>query len=309
VAEFEELLRRLKNWGRWGDADERGALNFITEDKRRKAAQLVRRGRTFSLAIPITNGAGPQTGSAGRINPLHFMTATGCDPASPYDLGAGAGYTDDFLAMAVQGGTQWDALCHIFYDGKLYNGVPAGSVSSAGASRNGIEKVHADFVTRGVLLDVARYKGVDCLEPGYAIDVGDLEGTEREQAVRVGEGDVLVVRTGQMSRVGAFDDWSVFQGPEAGLHWKTAEWLHERCVAAVAADNTMVEASQVLEGVMIPFHMLALCNLGIHLGEFWYLEDLAADCAEDGTWEFMLVAQGLPITGGTGTPVNPLALK
>ena len=309
MADFEEMLARLSNWGRWGADDERGALNYVTDEKRRRAAGLVRRGRTFSLSIPVEGGRGPQRGLGGRINPLHFMTATGCDPSGPVDLGHGCRYTDDFLAMTVQGGTQWDALCHIFYDGKLYNGHPASAVTSRGAARNGIEKVHADFVTRGVLLDVAREKGVDCLERGYAITAADLEAAERTQGVAVESGDVLLVRTGQMSTVVGFRDWSAFHGTEAGLHWETAEWLHEREVAAVAADNSMVEASGVLEGVVIPFHMLALCKLGIHLGEFWYLEELADDCADDGVWEFLLVAQGLPIVGGTGTPVNPLALK
>jgi kynurenine formamidase len=309
MADFEELLEKLKSWGRWGDDDERGSLNHISEEKRRRAAGLVRRGRTFSLAIPIANGRGPQRGLGGRINPLHFMTATGCDPSGLVDLGHGCRYTDDFLAMTVQGGTQWDALCHIFYDGTLYNGHPASSVTSQGAARNGIDKVHADFISRGVLLDAAREKGVTCLEPGHAIRTADLEAAEKAQGVRVESGDILLVRTGQMSTVGDFSDWSAFHGKEAGLHWETAEWLHEREVAAVAADNSMVEATGVREDAAIPFHMLALCNLGIHLGEFWYLEALADDCAEDGVWEFMLVAQALPIVGGTGAPVNPLALK
>lgn len=309
MADFEDLLKRLKTWGRWGERDERGALNHITREKRRSAAGLVRRGATFSLAIPVANGRGPQRGLGGRINPLHFMTATGCDPAGGIELGYGCRFTDDFLAMTVQGGTQWDALCHIFYGDQLYNGHPATSVTSSGAARNGIDKVHADFVSRGVLLDVARHEGVSCLQPGHAIRTAHLEAAERAQGVTVGSGDILLVRTGQMSTVGNFSDWSAFHGREAGLHWETAEWLHERQVAAVAADNSMVEASEVLDGVMVPFHMLALCNLGIHLGEFWYLEELAADCADDGVWEFLLVAQGLPIVGGTGTPVNPLALK
>jgi kynurenine formamidase len=309
MADFDELLARLTNQGRWGADDERGALNYITEEKRRRAAGLVRRGRSFSLAIPVANGRGPQRGLGGRVNPLHFMTATGCDPVGEFDLGRGCRYTDDFLALAVQGGTQWDALCHIFYDGELYNGHPASSVTSSGAARGGIDKVHKDFVSRGVLLDVARQKNVGCLAPGYAIRSADLEAVERAQGVTLESGDILLVRTGQMSTVKNFSNWSAFHGKEAGLHWETAEWLHERQVAAVAADNQMVEASGVLDGVVVPFHMLALRNLGIHLGEFWYLEELADDCASDRVYEFLLVAQGLPIVGGTGTPVNPLALK
>jgi kynurenine formamidase len=309
MADFEDLLRRLSNRGRWGEGDERGALNYITEEKRRRAAGLVRHGRVFSLSIPVEGGRGPQRGLGGRVNPLHFMTATGCDPSGQVELGHGCGYTDDFLAMTVQGGTQWDALCHVFYDGELYNGHPASSVTSRGAARNGIEKAGAGFVSRGVLLDVARQQGVGCLEPGYAIRTAELEAVEKAQGVAVESGDIVLVRTGQMSTVGDFSNWSAFHGKEAGLHWETAEWLHERQVAAVAADNSMVEASRVLEGVAIPFHMLALRNLGIHLGEFWYLERLAEDCASDGVFEFLLVAQALPIVGGTGSPVNPLALK
>lgn len=309
MANFEDLLAKLSNRGKWGADDERGALNYITEAKRCEAATLVKQGKNFSLAIPMTGGTGPQSGVGGRINPLHFMTATGCDPASPVPLGYDAGYTDDFLGITVQGGTQWDALCHIFYRGEMYNGHAAQEVTSRGAAKNGIDKVHADFVSRGVLLDIARVKGVDCLEPGYAVTTDDLLAAERAHGVAVGEGDIALVRTGQMGTTQGFTDWSRFHGLEAGLHWETAEWLDERRAAAVAADNMMVEAGQQLEGVMVPFHMLALVNLGIHLGEFWFLEELATDCAADGVYEFMLVAQALPITGGTGSPLNPLALK
>jgi kynurenine formamidase len=308
MASFEALLRTLNTWGRWGAADEKGTLNYVTPDLRRRAAGLVRRGRTFSLAIPIRHGAGPQAGGA-RINPLHLMTATGCDPESRVDLGMNTRYVDDLLVMMVQGGTQWDALCHVYYDDCLYNGFPATQVDSRGAHRGGIDKVHADFVSRGVLLDVARAQGVDCLPAGYAITTADLEATEARQGVRVEEGDIVLVRTGQMSTVGDFARWDAFRGREAGLHWETAAWLDARHVAAVAADNSMVEATGQLPGVRVPFHMLALRNLGLHLGEFWYLEALAADCDADGVWECMLVAQALPIAGGSGSPVNPLALK
>ncbi len=309
-AEFRELLAKLTNRGRWGADDERGALNHISDAKRRSAAACVRRGRSFSLAIPMLNGAGPQQGGGGRVNPLHFMTATGCDPVARIDLGMNTRFTDDFLAFTVQGGTQWDALCHIYYDDTLYNGAPASEVSSAGAARMGIDKVHRDFVSRGVLLDVARAKGALCLEPAYAITTQDLLDTEKRQGITLGEGDILLLRTGQMTKVKhGFRDWSAFHGREPGLHWETAEWLHERRIAAVAADNSMVEASGVLPGIWVPFHMLALCNLGIHLGEFWQLEELADDCAKDGVYECLLVAQALPIEGGTGSPVNPIALK
>ena len=308
MAVFEELLRTLKTWGQWGPDDEKGTLNYITPAVRRRAAGLVRQGKTFALSIPIRHGSGPQAGGA-RINPLHLMTATGCDPTTRVDLGMNTRYVDDMLVMMVQGGTQWDALCHVYYDDRLYNGFAATQVDSHGAHRGGIDKVHADFVSRGVLLDVARAKTVDCLPAGYAITSADLEATAARQATRIEAGDIVLVRTGQMSTVGDFAKWDAFRGREAGLHWETAEWLHTHRVAAVAADNSMVEATAQLPGVRVPFHMLALCNLGLHLGEFWFLEALAADCAADGVWECMLVAQALPIAGGSGSPVNPLALK
>jgi kynurenine formamidase len=311
MSDFEDQLASLSTWGLWGEDDEKGALNYVTDAKRAEAASLVRRGRSFSLALPLLNGRGPQSGQGGRVNPMHFMTATGCDPRSGFDLGAGCRFTDDFLALTVQCSTQWDALCHVYYDGKLYNGRPSTDVDSAGAHRNGIDKTHDAFVSRGVLIDAARAQDVDCLEPGYAVTIEDLEAAEERQGVKVGEGDILLLRTGWISRVSDdFADWSRYHAePEPGIHWETAAWLAERRVAAVAADNTMVEAAGVLPDVVIPFHMLAITNLGLHLGEFWVLEELAADCADDGTYEFMLVAQALPIEGGTGSPVNPIAIK
>jgi kynurenine formamidase len=309
MSDFEDLLKRLTNWGRWGPSDEKGALNYITADKRVDAARLVRRGQVFAMGIPVTGGQGPQKGVGSRVNPMHFMTATGCDPSTRVPLGGDAGYSDDYLGISVQGGTQWDALCHIFYKGTMYNGFSASEITSAGAARNGIDKVHAEFVTRGVLLDIAALKGVECLDAGYAITTADLLEAEERQKVSFGEGDAVIVRTGQMSTTVGFTDWSRFHGLEAGLHYETAVLFDDRRVAAVAADNTMVEATGHLRGYYVPFHMLALVNLGIHLGEFWNVEELALDCAADGVYEFMLVAQALPITGGTGSPLNPLAIK
>ena len=309
--EFFELLKRLHNRGRWGEDDELGALNHITPAKRAAAASLVRKGATFSLGLPLESGVGPQDGAAGRVNPMHFMTATGCDPRTGFDLGGGASFTDDFIGLSVQGSTQWDALCHVYYEDELYNGAPASCVDSQGASRNGIDKVHDQFVSRGVLIDAPALRGVDCLGPGEAITTADLEAAEERQGVRVERGDVLLVRTGHIRRAGPdFKDWATYKSvAEPGLHWETAEWLADREVAAVAADNTMVEAAGVFSDIYVPFHMLALTNLGIHLGEFWNLEGLAADCAADGVYECLLVAQALRIDGGTGSPLNPLALK
>jgi len=297
---------RLRTWGRWGEDDEKGAVNFISRERRAAAARLVRRGDVFSLALPLRNGKGPMNGLVGRFNPVHHMTVTGEPDGLRFDLGATAGITDGTLIMPLQGSTQWDALCHIYYQDEIYNGFPAGGVTSAGAAHAGIENVAEDMVGRGVLLDVPRWRGVETLAPGETILPRDLTACATAQDVEVGEGDVVLIRTGAMTRVKG-DDWSAFHAtPRPGLHYTAAEWLGER---RVAADNSGVEAPSPLPGVHRPLHMVAIRDMGILLGELWWLEDLAADCAEDGVYEFMLVAQPLPVEGGTGSPVNPLAIK
>lgn len=301
--------KRLRAWGRWGEDDERGAANLITPERRAAAARLVRRGVSFSLALPLRSGRGPVTGVAGRFKPLHHMTVTGRPGGLSFGLGASAGITDGVLAMGVQSNTHWDALCHVYYRDRVYNGFPADSVTAEGAGRAGIENVREPLAGRGVLLDVARHLGVDALEPGHAITGEELDACAAAQGVEVREGDMVLVRTGALGRVRG-DDWSAFHdSPKPGLHYTTAEWLGEHGVAAVAADNNGVEAPSPLPGVHRPLHMVALRDMGILLGEFWVLDELAADCARDGAYEFLLIAQPIPIEGAAGSPVNPLALK
>lgn len=308
----EEVLalgERLRNWGAWGDDDEKGTLNYITPAHRIAAAQLVRRGAVFSLALPIRDGKGPMRPfPAGRFNPVHRMTVTGCVPG-PYQMGGTADFTDDLIMMGTQTSTQWDALCHVYYGDKLYNGFPASSVDESGAHRNAIGNVREDMVARGVLLDVAALHGVTSLEPGHQIMSDELAACRDRQGVDIRDGDMLLVRTGFMSRV-VDDDWSDFHTlPRPGLHYSTATWMKDHRISAIASDNNAVEATSDLPSLRNPFHMVALRDMGVHLGEFWYLDELAADCAEDNVYEFMLVAPPLYIERGAGSPVNPLALK
>lgn len=308
---FQRLLLSLSNWGRWGPSDERGALNLIGAGKVKEAAGLVRTGEIISLALPIASGKGPQSRGerAGRINPLHLMTATGWDEDAIGALGPRTGYSDDLLLLSPQGGTHWDSLSHIHYNGEMYNGVPTTAVGSKGAKINGIAEAYDGFVSRGVLLDIANLKGVECLPEGYRISISDLEEAEDRSGLKVSEGDILLVRTGLMAMTDGLKDWSVFSGREPGLEFDTVEFLNDRSVAAVCSDNPMVEAPGQLPNYKAPFHMLAVVNLGIHLGEYWYFEELAESCKADEVYEFLLAAQGLPIVGGTGTPVAPLAIK
>jgi kynurenine formamidase len=299
----------VRTWGTWGEQDERGSQNFITPQQRVAAARLVRRGVVFSLSLPIQDGKGPaRPYTVGRFNPIHRMTVTG-HMRGPLDMGATTGFTDDVLVMGLQTSTHWDALCHIYYQDHMYNGYPATDVDSTGAHRNGIDKVHADFFGRGVLLDVARSKEVDVLPAGYAISAEDLVECMQREGVEVGQGDMLLIRTGAMSAV-RDGDWTDFYArPRAGLHYTVASWLGEKRIAAVAADNHGIECPSDLPGVRNPFHMLALRDMGISLGEFWSLDELAADCAADGVYEFLLTAPPLRVEGGAGSPVNPLAVK
>lgn len=310
----DELLReivtlgdRVRNWGRWGADDEIGTLNFITPAKRAAAAQLVRKGITFSLQIPM-NGKGPMTG-AGRVNPVHTMTATGCDDVQLFPMAAGARYTDDTMFLYLQSGTEWDGLAHVFYGDKLYNGYDASSVDSNGAHKAGIDKTCSSYVSRGVVLDVARFHGVDCLDPMHRIDGDELDAVAAAQGVSIESGDIILVRTGILAHYVRTGRWDVYHGSHPGLHHRAAIWLHDHKIAAVASDNGSVEGVDKQSLLAIPLHQLALRDMGLPLGETFNLEALAADCAADGVYECFFVAPALNITGAVGSPVNPLAMK
>jgi kynurenine formamidase len=309
---INEAAERCRNWGRWGDDDERGTLNFVTPDQIVAAAGLVRRGVVFELAMPFDH-RGPQTGRGGRFNPIHTMIADGSDVISgnqPFKHGFGG--TDDIVTMPLQCGTQWDALSHIFDHGHMWNGYEAREVSSAGARRNGIEKQSSSFIGRGVLLDVARSMDLEWLEPGYGITAADLDAciAAQGETSAVGTGDFLLVRTGQMGQC-KHEGWGSYAGGDApGLSFYTADWLFEREIAAVATDTWGAEVRpNELEESFQPLHQVAIPNIGLPLGEIFDLEELAEDCAETGCYEFFFAAPALPFTGAVGSPVNPYAVK
>jgi kynurenine formamidase len=313
----EDILRKLvlqvRNWGKWGPDDEIGTLNYITPDTIAAAARLATTGKVFALGIPLQR-EGPQSGTRQRFNPIHAMFRDGGDqPKTPAEVAAMQGYggSDDWIVMPLQSVTQWDSLAHIFYEGKMWNGYDANLVTSSGAAKNSIDKTTNKIVGRGVLLDVARHKGVRALEPGYAITVADLEATAAAQKVAVQRGDILLIRTGHMSRYLDRKDWRHFDLDDfPGVSAHTAPWLHAREIAAIASDNYAVEVRpSEIAGFRNPFHVLAIPNMGLTLGEIFYLEELATDCAADGRYAFLLVAPPLPVTRGVGTPINPYAIK
>ncbi|HZT75573.1 MAG TPA: cyclase family protein [Vicinamibacterales bacterium] len=306
-----ETGKRLRNWGKWGPDDERGTLNYITPDVIAKAAGLVKRGAVFSLAIPF-NAKGPQVNQPRRFNPIHRMMITGPDcttGAIPFP--GGVGFSDDMVIMPLQCATQWDALSHCFEDGVMWNGYSANEVSSRGAKRNGIDKVSSGIVSRGVLLDIPRAKGLRWLEPGYGITADDLDRAIAAQRVEVRTGDVLLVRTGHMTLCKDRGDWGTYAGGDApGLSFYTADWVQQRQVAAVATDTWGMEVRpNEFPNTYQPLHQVFIPNMGLTIGEIFNLDDLAADCANDGIYECFFVAPPLPITGAVGSPINPLAIK
>lgn len=309
-ATLDQLALQVRNWGKWGPDDELGTLNYITPDTIAAACRLATAGKVFALGIPLQRN-GPQSGTRQRFNPIHTMFRDGGDqPRDPLEA-QGYGGSDDWIVMPLQCITQWDSLAHVFYKGKMYNGFDATLVTSSGAAKNSIDKTKDKLVSRGVLLDVARHKGVPALEPGYAITVDDLEGTAAAQQVEVQPGDILLIRTGHMSRYLDRGSWNYFDLDDSpGVSVYTAAWMHGKQIAAVASDNYAVEVRpSELPPFRSPFHICAIPNMGLTLGEIFYLEDLAADCAADGRYAFLLVAPPLPVTNAVGTPINPYAIK
>jgi len=310
--EVERIAERHRTWGRWGDDDELGAANLVTAETVLRAASLVRSGKVFSLALDMDR-TGPQDGTSatGRTNPQHYMARDGGDIAAASTGTPQFDGTDDLVVMYMQASTQWDSLAHAFYDNQMYNGRGTQDVTSAGALRNGISNFRDRALGRGVLLDVPRSKGRVWLDDGEPVTAGDLERCVDLAGVEIGEGDFVLVRTGQLAHCRERGDWGGYaKGLAPGLSLDAAEYLCPRGVVGVATDTWGMEVMpSESDDVRAPVHVVFLVNAGVHVGEMWDMEELAADCAADGVCEFFLCAPPLPITGAVGSPVNPIAVK
>jgi len=307
LAEFDEIFEQVSNWGRWGPDDELGTLNFITPDKVRAAAGLIRSGRQVTMAIPMNTTAGPD-------NPQPVIRHV----VQGHDIDSGSGpvtFATDYLGIAFHGDchTHMDALCHIAYRGRVYNGGPAQQVmTSAGATGLDVTTYRNGLVGRGVLLDVPRHRGVRWLEPGEAVTRAELEAIERDQGVRLGEGDILVFRTGDHRRRVELGAWDHGYPPEGqgkpGLHVDTIGWMHERRIAAFLPDGDGETVPSNVEGIRYPIHPLQITAMGMLAADSLQLEDLATACQEEERWEFMVVGLPLRLPGATGSPWNPIAI-
>lgn len=306
-----EASRKLSNWGRWGEDDHSGTLNFVEPQHIVEAAKLIRKGKAFALGIPL-DSKGPQNGLfGGRFNPIHQMLATGTDAIAGNQDWNGLRYADDTLNLCVQGATHWDALGHIFYEDKAYNGHDARLIDSRGLGVLGIEHSRDKMNGRGVLLDIARFKGVDYLEDGYGISNAELDACAAAQGVEIRRADFVIVRTGQMEQRLKTGDWGGYAGGDApGVKFENCYWCHEKEIAAICSDTWGVEVRPNETGeANQPWHWVVIPAMGLCMGEIFYLKELAEDCAADGIYEFFFCGPPLVITGGTGSPINPQAIK
>src|SRR3954454_23347711 len=237
LEEIRRCSEELRSWNRWGQDDEVGTLNLATPEKVVEAAKLITKGETFALAINF-DANGPQWGGLGRFNPVHAMTATGIDATHGVQDDMKIRYAEDLLALPIHAATHWDSLSHIFYDTYQWNGHPAELVTAKGAQKNGIERVKDRMVGRGVLLDIARYKGVEALDDGYAISNADLDGCAAKQGVAIRKGDFVIVRTGHQERCLKKKDWSGYAGGDSpGFAFETCYWIREKDIAAICSDT------------------------------------------------------------------------
>jgi len=302
---LERLFESVKNWGRWGPDDERGALNYITNEKRVAAARLVRDGEAVSCSLEFPVLPGPDNPTPAQ----HHMVMAGDAPEA-----SGVPHLEtalDYIGIAFHGmaTSHIDALCHVFVRGRMYNGFPAADVKSTGALHNSIMAARDGIVTRGVLLDVPRLRGVPWLEPGTMIERAELEAAERAQRVSVAEGDVLLVGTGRDARRAALGTWDPLGVGLAGLHPNTIPFLHERRIAVLGTDCfSDPMGDPPIEAWPVPIHQCCLVAMGVHLIDNLELGRLATACSVRGRWEFLFSVAPLRIERATGSPVNPVAI-
>jgi len=286
--------QELSNWGRWGERDQLGTLNLVTPDKRRAAAALVTSGRAVGCGRALDTLTAPDNDRP----VLHHMIGT-----------ASEGWGGDWFGMAPHGYavSHVDALCHIFSEGRLYNGYPVERVTAHGARELGIQALRHGVVSRGILLDAPRLTGSRWLEPGDAILPENLEQLEQDAELRVEPGDVLLVRTGRWALRAERGAWEPHDRL-AGLHASCLPWLHERGVAALGSDGVSDLVPSRVEDVRLPIHSVAIVAMGLHLLDNLELESLAVACAEEQRWSFLLTLAPLVIEGGTASPLNPIAV-
>jgi kynurenine formamidase len=290
AAEFDEFFKQVSNWGRWGKDDQLGSANLVTDAKRKQAASLVKNGISVSLAHNV-------------------LTEKAVDNPSPLEHTMLPGFFMDSYRVTYHGyaHSHIDALCHILYKGQTYNGYAQGDVNTdKGCTKLGIDTLKNGIVTRGILIDIPRLKNVPYLDPGTPIYVEDLDAWERMAGVKISSGDAIFVRTGRWARREKLGPWNVAQSA-AGVHASVAPWIKARGVALAGSDAALDVTPSLVEGSNLAVHTLFITAMGINLLDNQDLEAVAATAAKLNRWEFMVTIAPVPVTGGTGFPVNTLA--
>jgi len=302
--EFDQLFNDVSNWGRWGEADEIGTLNYLTPEMVKAAAALVRSGQTVSMSRPVNT-----LPAADNPNPATHLMVRTYDVPGP---GSQPRSVADYLGSPIHGdaNSHLDALCHVAYKGRLYNNRPLTTVTSQGAEKMDVTAYARGIVGRGVLLDITRVRGTRWLEPGDAVTTEDLLAAEHAQGVRLGEGDLFVFRVGHTLRRKELGPWDVGPtGPgRSGLHPTAMRFLHERKIAAFLPDGDGETFPGSVAGVAYPVHALQIGAMGLACGDSLELEELADMCQREGRWEFMVSMAPLRLPRGTGSLVNPIAI-
>jgi kynurenine formamidase len=293
----ERWMTELSNWGRWGDDDELGTLNLITPEKRKQAAKLVRTGISVSLARNTEKEEAIDNPSPFR----HTMTNTAANPVAGQ-------FSMDTLEVSYHGDahTHIDALCHMFYKGKLYNGFSQQEITDKGAGKLAILNVKNGVFTRGILMDIPLLKGVPYLEPGTPIYPEDLDAWEKKAGLKVSSGDVVFIHTGRWKLRDEKGPWLISE-KAAGLHASCAPWLKQRDVAMLGSDAASDVIPSGVEGAGQPIHQLVLIAMGIPIFDNCDLEAVSEEAARQNRWEFLLTAAPIRVVGGTGSPLNPIA--
>jgi len=298
-ADFERFMKELSNWGRWGKEDQMGAVNLITPAKRKQAVATVKEGASFSLA----RNAETQ-GAVDNPQPI-VRKGNPNGPPPTTDISS----TGDSFFISYHGyvHTHMDSLCHFFYKDQMYNGYARSEVTpDGGAAKNAILNFKNGIVTRGILMDIARLKGVDYLEPGTRIYPEDLDAWEKKAHVKVGPGDVVFIRTGRWARRDAKGPWSVSEGL-AGLYITCAKWLHSRDVAILGGDDAQDVLPSGIEGISQPIHVLVLVAMGMPIFDNCDLELISKEAAKRNRWEFLVTASPAAVPFATGSVLNPIA--
>ena len=319
AADALAYVDQCSNWGRWGADDQLGTLNLIAPEHRVAAAQLVTAGRVVSCSRDLGTAFGDPASAAQMYWVSTGQVATPVEGLPPTKFGRGDVFSAvEFFGLVFHGPnvTHLDTPAHLFWKGRLYNDRPAGLVTSEfGATWCPVTEMAEGIVGRGVLLDVPRAEGTDALEPGRPVMPEDLERTATAQGVTVGPGDIVLLRTGRWhpgteegaSAKAVSDDPSRWHAM-AGWHAACMPWLHERDVAMIGSDVPQEVRPAPYPEFAAPVHIVGLVAMGMPLIDNCDLEDLGRACAELGRWEFQFVVAPLRIVGGSGSPVNPLAM-